>query len=86
LLLEAYVALGHDALARKACEEWRRAEPDSPLDPVELSPKILRACISAAAMRSVGPTTVDDLAISASASVPSARPVRSAKPPPTESP
>lgn len=44
LLLEAYAALDETDLARSACEEWRRADPESPLDPIELSPKILRAC------------------------------------------
>lgn len=44
LLVEAYVALDEHELARSACDEWRRAEPDSPLDPIELSPKVLRAC------------------------------------------
>ncbi|NUO54478.1 MAG: LysM peptidoglycan-binding domain-containing protein [Polyangiaceae bacterium] len=44
LLLEAYVALDEEELARTACDEWRRADPDSPLDPIEVSPKVLRAC------------------------------------------
>lgn len=43
-LLEAYVALEEHELARAACEDWRRADPDTPLDPIELSPKVLRAC------------------------------------------
>jgi hypothetical protein len=47
LLLEAYVALDEEELARSACDEWRRADPDSPLDPIELSPKLLRACAGA---------------------------------------
>jgi hypothetical protein len=43
-LLEAYVALGALGRAADACREWRRAAPRAPLDPVELSPKLLAAC------------------------------------------
>lgn len=49
MLLEAYVALGVANLAKEACAEWRRADPDAELDPVWLSPKILKACADAAA-------------------------------------
>ncbi len=49
LLLEAYVALDEHELARGACDDWRRADPDTPLDPIELSPKILRACAGTSA-------------------------------------
>ena len=31
-------------LARSACDEWRKREPLAVLDPVNTSPKILRAC------------------------------------------
>ena len=47
-LLEAYVALGEGGLAARACEEWRRAEPEARLDPIDHSPKLLRACPGAA--------------------------------------
>jgi hypothetical protein len=43
-LLEAYVALGATGRAADACRDWRRAAPRAPLDPVELSPKLLAAC------------------------------------------
>jgi hypothetical protein len=43
-LLEAYVALGAVGLAAESCEAWRKAAPESPLDPTWLSPKILAAC------------------------------------------
>lgn len=46
-LIEAYVALGNYRLAELACAEWRRVDPDTPLDPIEHSPKILRACTAA---------------------------------------
>lgn len=43
-LLEAYVALGATGLAQAACVEWQRRDPSAKLDPVQFSPKILRAC------------------------------------------
>jgi LysM repeat protein len=43
-LVEAYVALDAAGLARSACDEWRKREPLAVLDPVNTSPKILRAC------------------------------------------
>lgn len=43
-LLEAYVALDATGLARSACEEWRKRDPQAPLESAQLSPKILRAC------------------------------------------
>ena len=46
-LLEAYVALDATPLAERECRAWRKADPESVLDPVELSPKILRVCASA---------------------------------------
>lgn len=57
-LTEAYVALDSEGLAETACTAWRAADPGAALDPVELSPKILRACVSAAGMRTA--PTVDD--------------------------
>lgn len=54
-LLEALVALDADELASDACREWRRNDPDAILDPIELSPKIIRACASADVQRGVGP-------------------------------
>ena len=43
-LVEAYVALDATGLAETACVNWREADPAAVLDPVELSPKILKAC------------------------------------------
>lgn len=43
-LLEAYVALDARGLARTACEAWRSLTPQSKLDPLTTSPKILRVC------------------------------------------
>jgi hypothetical protein len=44
-LTEAYAALDAVGLAATECGEWRRADPKAVLDPVELSPKIMRACV-----------------------------------------
>jgi hypothetical protein len=44
LLLEAYVALDARGLARTSCESWRSLSPESTLDPLTTSPKILRVC------------------------------------------
>lgn len=49
-LTEAYVALDATGLAETACGAWRRADPAAVLDPVELSPKILKVCTAAGAM------------------------------------
>jgi hypothetical protein len=43
-LLEAYVALDARGLARSSCEAWRSLTPQSNLDPLTTSPKILRVC------------------------------------------
>lgn len=43
-LLEAYVALEAPGLAANACAEWLKRTPGATLSPVELSPKILKAC------------------------------------------
>ena len=59
-LTEAYVALDAEGLAETACTAWREADPTSVLDPVELSPKILRACVSAAGVRPAPPVEVPD--------------------------
>jgi len=48
-LTEAYAAMDAVGLAETACGAWRSAEPAATLDPVELSPKLLRACTAAAA-------------------------------------
>jgi hypothetical protein len=50
-LTEAYVALDATGLAETACGAWREADPAAQLDPIELSPKILRACAGAPAPR-----------------------------------
>ncbi len=44
LLLEAYVALDATGLARTACESFRTLAPETELDPLTTSPKILRVC------------------------------------------
>lgn len=44
-LTEAYVALDAVGLAATSCAAWRRADPTAVLDPIELSPKIMQACI-----------------------------------------
>lgn len=44
-LLEAYVAVGSTQRAFSACRAWRSAEPLTRLDRIELSPKILAACL-----------------------------------------
>ena len=46
-LVEAYVALDAQGLAETSCQSWREADPVAVLDPVELSPKIVRACLNA---------------------------------------
>ncbi|MBK9262224.1 MAG: LysM peptidoglycan-binding domain-containing protein [Polyangiaceae bacterium] len=48
-LVEAYVALDAQGLAETSCLQWREADRSAVLDPVELSPKIVRACLSAPA-------------------------------------
>jgi hypothetical protein len=54
-LLEAYVALDSGGLAETACAAWRKADPTARLDPIELSPKIVRACTSAAQLTTMPP-------------------------------
>jgi hypothetical protein len=43
-LLEAYVALDEPAAAAGACAAWKMNEAAGALDPVRVSPKIIRAC------------------------------------------
>jgi hypothetical protein len=43
-LLEAYVALDAPGLAAEACAEWRKHDPNARLDPIKLSPKLMKAC------------------------------------------
>jgi hypothetical protein len=50
-LTECYAALDAAGLAETACIAWREADPGAVLDPIELSPKILRACIGSARAR-----------------------------------
>jgi phage tail protein X len=61
-LTEAYAALDAPGLAETACTAWREADPTSVLDPVELSPKILRACVSAAGIRPAPPPAASSAA------------------------
>ena len=58
LLTEAYVALDATGLAETACGAFREADPIADLDPIELSPKILRACAAAPAPRRSAPEPV----------------------------
>lgn len=53
-LTEAYVALGADGPATNACLKWRQYEPTAVLDPIDLSPKIMRVCVGEA---EIDPTT-----------------------------
>lgn len=53
-LVESYVALDQEHMARMACAEWRRFDPDTLLDPIEFSPKIIKACSSAPIAPHVG--------------------------------
>jgi hypothetical protein len=71
-LTEAYVALDAVGLAETACTAFREADPSAVLDPIELSPKILRACTSAAM-----PRAIETAAPSAAAPLGSAPPPRS---------
>jgi len=49
-LVEAYVALDAQGLAETSCLAWRDNDPSVVLDPIELSPKIVRACTSASTL------------------------------------
>ncbi|WP_129344920.1 LysM peptidoglycan-binding domain-containing protein [Sorangium cellulosum] len=49
-LLEAYAALDATGLAETACAAWREADPTVQLDPIDLSPKIVRACTAPSAL------------------------------------
>lgn len=78
-LVEAYVALGEDTLAEESCRAYRKADPDAELDPVTMSPKILRACTTAwiaapSAPRSPASAGATPSASSGPSAAPSARP------------
>lgn len=45
LLTEAYVALGVTGLATTACIAWGKHDPERHLDPIDVSPKILKVCV-----------------------------------------
>lgn len=77
LLTEAFVALDARGLAREACGRWRSNDPSAELDPVRLSPKIVRACAEAAVTEPRRP---------ASSASPSASPSVSPTTRPTASP
>lgn len=55
-LVEAYVALDAQGLAETSCLAWRDADPAFRLDPVEMSPKIIRACTNASVLGAARPT------------------------------
>ncbi|EYF03315.1 LysM peptidoglycan-binding domain-containing protein [Chondromyces apiculatus] len=59
-LVEAYVALDATGLAETACGAWRRADPAAELDPVDLSPKILRVCTAPGALPPAGAPQTSD--------------------------
>ncbi len=44
LLLQAYVALGAQGLARTSCRAFRSLRPQAKLDPFMVSPKIIKIC------------------------------------------
>jgi hypothetical protein len=69
-LVEAYVALDAIGLAGTACQAWREADEAAPLDPIELSPKILRACTEGPAPRRAAPEPTVSASASASAPEP----------------
>jgi len=46
-LLEAYVALDSQGAATAACSQWRKVDPKARLDPAQMSPKTLKACLRA---------------------------------------
>ncbi|MDI1434856.1 LysM peptidoglycan-binding domain-containing protein [Polyangium sorediatum] len=54
-LVEAYVALDAQGLAETSCLAWREADPTLVLDPIELSPKIVRACTNASTLGAAAP-------------------------------
>lgn len=68
-LLEAYVALDATGLAETACAAWREADPTAPLDPIELSPKIVRACTSSTELHLIRPPAPDPTPPAADAGV-----------------
>jgi hypothetical protein len=55
-LTEAFVALEASGLAETACAAWREADPKAIIDPVELSPKIVRACTASVTLPTTAPT------------------------------
>jgi hypothetical protein len=76
-LTEAYVALDASGLAETACTAWREADPSAALDPVELSPKILRACVAAAGIRPAPSVSATSAPSTSAPSQPSLRSGRS---------
>lgn len=79
-LTEAYAAMDAVGLAETACGAWRSAEPAAALDPVELSPKLLRVCTTAAASPApiAGPTAPEPSASAPSLLIRTAPPARPA--------
>jgi len=59
-LTEAYVALDATGQAESACTAWRDADPAAELDPIELSPKIIKACTASRAPLPARPEPVDE--------------------------
>jgi hypothetical protein len=47
-LLEAYAALDAHGLAAASCNLWQKHDPEARLDPLMLSPKLMKACERAA--------------------------------------
>ncbi|MDI1476770.1 LysM domain-containing protein [Polyangium sp. y55x31] len=76
-LVEAYVALDAQGLAETACLAWREADPSLVLDPIELSPKIVRACTNASTLGAAAPPAAVIPSVPASASAAPSSPRRS---------
>lgn len=81
-LTEAFVAEGELELATAACAEWLRADPRAELDPIELSPKVVRACTAALGRAPPRARGRAEPAASASASAPASASARAPAPPP----
>ncbi|MCS6900092.1 MAG: LysM peptidoglycan-binding domain-containing protein [Myxococcales bacterium] len=56
-LLEAYAALDARGHAASSCRTWLESDPAATLDPIQLSPKLLAACQSAASSPSPSPSS-----------------------------
>jgi LysM repeat protein len=71
-LVEAFVAVDAEELAEDACRAWRKAAPEAALDPIEMSPKIIHACMPAILTTSTTPSHATPAASEAPTSGPRA--------------